>query len=273
MAVAAHHDVDRRPAGADMADDMAQHQRHLGPVRRLAGAQDDRHRLAGRRLVDVDRQKAAAVVIGVEQRQLLAAVNPVLGVVDVEQDAARHLLEAVAEHLDHRRHHALERGRAGQVFQPADGRLRAQIGAALGQPPDRHLEGRIGAQRVAVVAVGIARRDQQGAVADHLGKRMPHPVRRARVLDAIGQPLGDPKPLLDRRQQQYPGIRGQQAAIESDKCTGLPATGWQTRQNPRTFVHGGRELRCLRMIRLQQPNHTRIQRLMSLPPALLTRLW
>ncbi len=137
-------------------------------------------RLAGRRLVDVDRQEAAAVVVGVEQRELLAAVNPVLGVVDVEHDAPGHLLEAVAEQLDHRRHHALERGRAGQVLQPADGRLRAQIVAALRQPPDRHLEGRIGFERVAVVAVGIARRDQQRAVADHLGKPVPHPFRIAR---------------------------------------------------------------------------------------------
>ncbi len=80
----------------------------------------------------MDRLKAAAVVIGVEQRELLAAVNPVLGVVDIEHDTAGNLFEAVAEHLDHRRHHALERGRAGQVLQPADGRLRAQIGAALG---------------------------------------------------------------------------------------------------------------------------------------------
>src|SRR6266699_2540026 len=47
MAVAAHHDVDRRPAGTDMADDMAQHQGYLGAVRRLAGAQDDRHWLGG----------------------------------------------------------------------------------------------------------------------------------------------------------------------------------------------------------------------------------
>jgi hypothetical protein len=34
----------------------------------------------------VDRQKAAAVVVRVPQRQLLAAVHPILGVVDVEQD-------------------------------------------------------------------------------------------------------------------------------------------------------------------------------------------
>jgi hypothetical protein len=39
----------------------------------------------------MDRLKAAAVVIGVEQRELLAAVNPVLGVVDVEHDALGHL--------------------------------------------------------------------------------------------------------------------------------------------------------------------------------------
>jgi len=50
---------------------------------------------------------------------------------------------------------------------------------------------------------------------------VPHP--RARVLDAIRQALGDAEPLLDRRQQQYPGVRGQPAAVESD-MTGLPAT-------------------------------------------------
>src|SRR5271163_3290851 len=80
-----------------------------------SGVLDDGDGLAGRRLVDVDRQKAATVVVSVPQRQLLAAVHPVLGVVDVEQDAPRDLLEAVAEQFDHRRHHAFERGRAGQV--------------------------------------------------------------------------------------------------------------------------------------------------------------
>src|SRR5262249_53482896 len=75
MAVAAHDNLHPPPAGADAADDMAQHQRHLGPVRRLAGAQDDGYRLAARRLVDVDRQKAAAVVVRVPQRQLLAAMT------------------------------------------------------------------------------------------------------------------------------------------------------------------------------------------------------
>ena len=51
MAVAAHDDLDCRPADANTADDVAQDQSHLGPVRRLAGAQDDGDGLARRRLV------------------------------------------------------------------------------------------------------------------------------------------------------------------------------------------------------------------------------
>src|ERR1700751_5664984 len=82
--------------------------------------------------------------MGVEQRELLAAVYRVLGVVNIEQDAPWHRIEAVAEHLDHRRHHALERGWARPVLQSADGRLRASISPALGRGPKRHLEGGIG---------------------------------------------------------------------------------------------------------------------------------
>ena len=218
------------------------------PVRRLAGAQDDGDRLAGRRLVNVDRQKAAAVVMRIPQRQLLAAVNPVLGVVDVEQDAPRHLGEAVAEQFDHRCHHAFERGCAGQIFQPADARLRAQIIAAFWQPSDRHLKGGVGFERVAVVAVGIPRRDQKRTVSDHLGKLMHHPIGIAPIFEARRQAFGDLEPLLDRCQQQYSAVRSQSAAVEPDMHR-LARHCWQTRQNPRIFPHGGRELRSPRLIR------------------------
>jgi hypothetical protein len=113
VAVPADQDVDAGPAPADGADDVAQDERHLGPVRGLAGPQDHRHRLARDRLVDVDRQEAPLVVVGVEEGELLTAVRRVAGVVDVEHDPVRHPLEAVAEQLHHRRHHALEGGRAG----------------------------------------------------------------------------------------------------------------------------------------------------------------
>ena len=132
------------------------------------------------------------------------------------RDAPRHLGEAVAEQIHHRCHHPFERGCAGQVFQPADGRLRAQIIAGLGQPADRHLEGRVGFERVAVVALGIARRDQQRAIPDYLGNLMHHPIGIARIFDARRQALGDLEPPFYRRQQQYSAVRGQPAAVEPD---------------------------------------------------------
>ena len=85
----------------------------------------------------------------------------------------------------------------GQVLEPAHGRLRAQVRPALGRPADRHLERRVGAQRVAVVGVRVAGRDQQHPEADHLGQGVVHPLRRPRVLEAARQALGDPEPALD----------------------------------------------------------------------------
>jgi hypothetical protein len=120
--------------------------------------------------------------------------------------------------------------------------------------------------RSAVIAIGIARRDQQGAVADHLGKLVPHPFRITRVFNAGGQPFGDLEALLDGCPQQDPGVRGQPAAVESH-MHGLAHHRWQARQNFRSFRHGGGELPWLRLIRFQQPNHTRNQRFIVLPPA------
>jgi hypothetical protein len=154
--------------------------------------------------------------MGVEQRQLLAAVNPILGIVDVEHEAPRHVFEAVAEQLDHGRHHPLQRDRSGQVLEPAHGRLGAQVGAALGQPADRHLEGRVGTQGIAVVGILVAGRDQQGAEADHLGEPVLDPLGRPRVLEAARQALGDPKAPLDFGQDQNTAVRGQPSGVEGD---------------------------------------------------------
>jgi len=102
VAVAADDDLHLRPAGTDRLDQVPEDAGDLGTAGRLAGPEDHRHGLAGHRLVNVDRQEAAAVVMRVEERQLLTAVYAILGVVDVEQNASRHLLEAVAEEVDHR---------------------------------------------------------------------------------------------------------------------------------------------------------------------------
>src|SRR5665213_1306917 len=158
VAVAPDQDIDAWPAGANCAHDVAQHQADLGAVRCLARPQENRDRLGRNRLVDVDRHEAAAVMMRVEQRKLLLPIGSILGVVDVEDDAAGHLLETDAEQLKHHRHHPLERDRAGEVLKPRHGRLRTQISSPLRQTANRHLKGGILAQHVAVIGIRIARR-------------------------------------------------------------------------------------------------------------------
>ena len=81
---------------------------------------------------------------------------------------------------------------------------------------DGHLEGRIGAQRVAVVGIRVAGRDQQRAEADHLGEPMLDPLGRPRVLEAARQALGDPEAPLDLGQDQNAAVRGQPSGVEGD---------------------------------------------------------
>ena len=87
MPVAAEQDARRRPAGADAAHEPAQMSANLDARGRLAGPQDDRDGPARLGVVDMDRQKAALVIVGVEQRELLMAVHDIASVVDVERDA------------------------------------------------------------------------------------------------------------------------------------------------------------------------------------------
>jgi hypothetical protein len=71
VAVTPESDARVGPAPADMAHEPAQMSAHLDARRRLAGAQHDRDGTRTIGVVDMDRQKAALVVMGVEERELL----------------------------------------------------------------------------------------------------------------------------------------------------------------------------------------------------------
>ena len=86
MAVATHQNVYLRPMRADVLDHVLENGAHFPARRRLALAQDHRHRLASNPFVDMDRQETAFVVMGVEQRQLLIAMHRIERIVDVEDD-------------------------------------------------------------------------------------------------------------------------------------------------------------------------------------------
>ena len=152
----------------------------------------------------------------VEQHKLLAAVDAIEGLVDIEQDAPRHLLEARAKEVDHRRHLPQERRLGRQVLQPAHGGLPAELGVGFQQAADRHLGVRVVAQGIAFVGVFLASGNHQGTTADHLGQAMAHLPGRARMLDATGQPIGETAPALDLRQQRHTSVRGHPSTVEGD---------------------------------------------------------
>jgi hypothetical protein len=152
--------------------------------------------------------------MGVEQAQLLAAMHRIEGVVDVEDDALRHLAERAAVDVDQSPAQAQQRPRIRQVLQPRDGRLRTQVPVRR-QAFERQLEHRIGAQAGRVVAVLVAGGDHQQPEADDVGQWMNGAARIARIGDAGGETVGDFEPLLDLAQNQQPAVGRQPAAIEA----------------------------------------------------------
>jgi hypothetical protein len=129
--------------------------------------------------------------MGVEQPQLLAAMNRVERVVDVERDPFGNLVARTrnkdrpwrgpcAARPMRSNAHAQQGPGVGQILQPRDRGLRTQF--AIGRRQiERHLEHGIAAQRTGVVSVFISRRDHQQAKAEDVGKAMCDRLGRARV--------------------------------------------------------------------------------------------
>ena len=224
---------------ADAPHQVLEEGADLGARRRLAGAQENRHRLAALHMVDMHRQEAPRVVMGVEQRQLLAAVHRVAGVVDVQRDRRWRGRERAAEDVDQGGRHARHLDAGRRVLQPAHGGLRTQVTAALRRPAHRQLEEGIAAQRVAVVGIFISARDREHAEAQHRRKRVHHPFRIAPVLDAARQRLGQAEPAFGLAQQDQPAVRRDQPAREIGGHL-LAACGWKIEREQGIFGHGGR---------------------------------
>jgi hypothetical protein len=143
-----------------------------------------------------DRLEAVLVVVGVEEPQLLLAMDGVEGVVDIQHDTPWHLPEAAAVEPDHGPRHAQQGPCPRQVLQARDGRLRAER-VTTRQMIQRQLEDRVMAQAVGVVAVLVAGRNHQQAEPQDVGNAVPDPLRQARVIDAGGKAFGNAEPLLD----------------------------------------------------------------------------
>ena len=108
VAVGAQQDFGARPVGADGAQQPAQEGSGLLAAGPFGGAEDGGDE-AARAVEHDDRLKSVFVVMGVEQPQLLAAVNRVEGVVEVERDPLGNLAERRAIEIDHGAAHPQQR--------------------------------------------------------------------------------------------------------------------------------------------------------------------
>lgn len=210
-------------------------------------------------MIDVHGHEAALVVVGIPEAELLAAVHDVGRVVDVERDLGGRRRKRGAELVDQgcRQPHRLPAAR--HVLQPAHGRLRAQLAAALRAAADRQLQERVLPQPVEIVAVLVAAADRQRAGLDQLDERMLDPGWITAIGQAGGEPRADAGCALGLAQQQEAAVRGLVAAIEID-CELLAADGWKIEGKQRSFGHGGVAPRFGREALVWQRIATRSQR-------------
>ena len=142
--------IDGQPRASPVAADAAHQATHMTAdfVSRwdLAGPQQSRNRTRRRGLVDVDRQKAAFVVICVEQRKLLMAVHDIDRVVDIQRDGDGRVRIAGTIGVDHRVGYAHHLAQLRSILPARHRRLRAQIITGIGQTTTGQLEAGIAAQ-------------------------------------------------------------------------------------------------------------------------------
>ena len=135
-----------------------------------------------------------------------------------------HRSERAAILLDERPPKAQQRSPVGEVFQPRDRRLRAQL-LARGQAIQRQLEPRIAAQRVGVVAVLVPGGDHQHAEPHDLRQAMHDPLRHPRVHQAVRQSVRQAQPTFDFAQRQQAIFRRQPAASGTGLYVAVQAFG------------------------------------------------
>ncbi len=163
----------------------------------------------------MDGLEAIVVVMGVEQRQLLGAVNGIVGVVDIENDAAGTRLKLAqnrsiidSAHAPEPRHDGAfsRRDRVGWLIRSSpdsDRRPQASLNAGSKRRTSRSC------------AILIPAGNSEQARPDHVYVSVGRARRVAHVGDAGSEHVGDAEPPVDLAQQQHPAVRRQPSAVEA----------------------------------------------------------
>ena len=165
-------------------------------------------------------------------------VHDIGRVVDVERDGGGWPGVAGAIEVDHGVGHAHHLAQGRHVLPARHRRLRAQVGAAVGQAVAGQLEGRIAAQVVEVVGVCVAAGDGEDARAQDVIDAVGDEGGVARVGDQVRQLHRDPQLLLHHAEQQDATVGGDAPAVEGGGQF-LAADGWKIKRRDRIVAHGG----------------------------------
>ena len=158
--------------------------------------------------------EAVAARMGVEENEFLLAVRRIVRVIDIEHDAARHTGETGAEQVNHSKRHACKSAPGRRVFKTRQCWLGHEVFTRLGPAPARHLECRIDAQCIEIVAVLVPAGDGEHPRSDHVGMGVDDAALITGVRHASAEHRGHAEPLFDLAQNENTAIRGELSGIE-----------------------------------------------------------
>ena len=216
-----------RPGIVPVASEVMRVRVHRVRIWRTSGADGRAPRAAGvlpaaarprrrsARVVDVDRQEAALIVMGVEQRELLMPVYDIAGVVDIEVTEPAPT-RSVHPFIDQRARSGSHRAGA-ELLQPRQRRLRTQIPARVRQRPQASFKPDQPQAR-------DRRRPRSRSNRKMRARNISQLCATARVaaIRTPGQTSANPTTLRHRQQHHAP-IRSQTPAIEGAVTSGLTA--------------------------------------------------
>ena len=243
MTVAAQDDAGIGPVLLDTPVQPADMAGDLGAGWHLAGAEQHRHRPPGRGVVDVERQEAALAVVTIPERQLLAAVDDIDRLVDVERHRRRRDRIAGAIKVDHDVHHPHQFARRRGILPAAHRRLAGKTDGAAGQLAGRQLEARVVAQMIEIIGILIAAGDRQDPRLQDVGNTVDDTALVAGVGNTARQAPGNAHHALRLGQQQHAAIRCQPPAIERRRHL-LAANRWESEPGNAILGHGRRGTFC-----------------------------
>jgi hypothetical protein len=242
--VAAEDDLDLRPGLAQPLDQQGQN----GPG--MFGAVDlARAQVADQQLVsakDIQGQEAVMVVVTVKEAPFLAAMDGIVGGIEVQDQALGHALFGGNELLNDDLVHAPSRFPVGPVFPAAQGGRAGQRHAAA----QRGLDRQVAAQCLVVVEVFITQGQSVNPLPQQAQAIVVNTGLAPWILQDPGDRFGQAQATVDLLQQQHAAIGSDVTALKIGFDTAA-LTGWKLKRFLGTVCHR----QNLSDIRLKQLNY------------------